>query len=220
MKILDLIKKIKRKSIELPRNIFLFKIGPIIRRFKKNHIPNKSDGKVLIHVGCGDVNDSKYINVDTRPGWHIHYVDLIENFEKLFPENYADLIYSCHVLEHVSHLKLLKTVKGIYKCLKNGGIFRISVPNFDVILEMYKESKSVEAIIPPLMGGQGYPGNFHRSVFNEDSLRNLLLKSGFREVHKWNPENAIYYNFKDWAKKNFPLNGKEWSISLNLEAVK
>ncbi len=215
-----IIEKIKRKSIEIPRNIFLFKIGPILRRFRKRPLPQNPDGKVLIHVGCGDFDDKRYINVDTRPGWHIHCVESIENLEKLFPENYADLIYACMVLEHVSHLKLLPTLKGIRKCLKGGGIFRVCVPDFDAILEMYKDSKAIEAITPPLMGGQGYEGNFHHSIFNEDYLRQLLLKSGFREVRKWNPENASYHNFNDWSKREFPLNGKDRPISLNLEAIK
>jgi len=215
-----IMEKIKRKSIEIPRNIFLFKIGPVLRFFKKRPLPQNADGKVLIHIGCGDFDDKRYINVDTRPGWHIHYVESIENIEKLFPENYADLIYACMILEHVSYLKLLPTLKGIRKCLKQKGIFRISVPDFDAIIEMYKDGKSVEAITPPLMGGQGYEGNFHYSIFNEAYLKQLLLESGFKEVKKWNPENASYHNFNDWSKREFPLNGKNWQITLNLEAVK
>jgi predicted SAM-dependent methyltransferase len=131
------IKKIKRKLIEMPRNFFLFKIGAAIRYFKKRPLPKNPEKPVLIHIGCGEFNDKRYINVDTRPGWHIHYVDSIENCEKLFPANYADLIYTCQVLEHVSHLKLLKTIRGLFRCLKGGGILRLSVPDFDTIIKMY-----------------------------------------------------------------------------------
>jgi hypothetical protein len=215
-----IIEKIKRKSVEIPRNFFLFKIGPYVRFFRKRPLPKNSDGKILIHIGCGDLDDSKYINVDTRPGWHIHYVDSIENIEKIFPENYADLIYACMILEHVSYLKLSKVVKNLYKLLKIGGILRVSVPNFDVILEMYKETKSIEGITPPLMGGQGYVGNFHYSVFNEKFLIELLTKSGFKEVRGWIPGKAQHHHFNDWSGRKFPLGGKEWEISLNLEAVK
>ena len=220
MKIHSLMQKIKRKTIEIPRNFFLFRFGAFLRLFKKRPFPQNSEGKILIHIGCGEFNDSRYINVDTRPGWHIHFVDSIENFEKLFPSNYADLIYACHIIEHVSHLKLAETLKKLFNCLKKDSILRLSVPNFDVIVKMYQERNSIDDILAPLMGGQGYPGNFHYSVFNEDYLKNLLLKSGFKEVRKWDPENASYHNFNDWSKRKINLYRKDWPISLNLEAIK
>ncbi|MBW2660700.1 MAG: methyltransferase domain-containing protein [Deltaproteobacteria bacterium] len=221
MKMLDIIKKIKRKSISILRNdLWLFGIGAFVRKFKERPLPVNQDRKVLIHIGCGDFNDPKYINVDSRTGWHIHRVGSIENCAELFDEEYADLIYACHVLEHVSHQRLIKTVKGLYLCLKKGGVLRLSVPDFDVIVSMYQERKNVGDIIEPLMGGQGYADNFHRSVFNEDYLRQILLKSGFNEVRRWNSENATHHNFNDWSKRKFPLHDRKWPISLNLEAVK
>lgn len=215
---MKIIKKIKRKLIKILRNFFLFRIGAFLRSFKKKPLP--SSQPVLIHIGCGEFNDPRYINVDTRAGWHIHFVDSIENCEKLFPVNYADLIYACHVLEHVSHLKIQKTLKGLCKCLKKGGILRLSVPDFDVLVKMYQQNYRVEDIQAPLMGGQGYLGNFHYSVFNENHLKNLLFKSGFREIRKWNPKDALYHNFDDYSSYQINLYGKKWSISLNLEAVK
>lgn len=220
MKINYFIQKIKRKSIEIPRNIFLFKIGPVIRYFKKRPLPQNPDGAILIHIGCGEFNDKRYINVDARQGWHIHYAGSVEDCERLFPADFADLIYCCHILEHVSHQKISGTLKGLYKKLKRGGTLRISVPDFNTIVKMYKERNSIEDIIAPLMGGQGYPENFHYNVFDESYLKELLLESGFKEVKKWNPENASYHNFNDWSKRKFSLYEKEWSISLNLEAIK
>ena len=134
---MKIIKKIKRKFIKEARNFFLFRIGKVFRSFKKCPLPKNSDGLILIHIGCGELNNKRYINVDTRPGWHIHFVESIENCQKLFPENYADLIYACHVLEHVSHLKLIKTLQGLFKCLKKGGVLRLSVPDFDVLVKIY-----------------------------------------------------------------------------------
>lgn len=214
------IEKIKRKIIEILRNFFLFEIGAIIRRFKKRPLLKNSDGAVLIHIGCGEFNDKRYINIDTRRGWHIHYIDSIENCRKLFPEDFADLIYACHVLEHVPHLKLLKVIKGLFSCLKEGGVLRLSVPDFDTIIKMYQIKNSIIDVTAPLMGGQGYPGNFHYSVFNEEYLKNLLLEGGFKEVRKWSPESASCHDFNDWSKRKFPLYGKDWPISLNLEAIK
>lgn len=217
-KVKIIIEKVKRKSVEMPRNLFLFKIGPVLRCFKKKPLPRGD--KVLIHIGCGEFNDKTYINIDSRPGWHIDYVDSIENINNRFPENHADLIYACHVLEHVSHLKLQSTIQGLLRCLKPGGVLRLSVPNFETIVNMYNQRRSISDITPPLMGGQGYPGNFHASVFNETHLRNLLLQSGFTQVKKWSPENALHHTFKDWSGRKINLYGRDFPISLNLEGVK
>ena len=220
MKTIIFIKKIKRKIIDITRNFFLFKIGAVARNFKKRPFGKNFHGKILIHIGCGEFNDKRYINIDTRLGWHIDKVSSIENCYKLFPLNYADLIYACHVLEHVSHLKLSKTIQGLFVCLKKGGILRISVPNFDTIIKMYQEKKIIEDIVSPLMGGQGYQDNFHYSVFDENYLKKILTTAGFKEIRKWDPNNASYHNFNDWSGRKINLYGKEWSISLNLEAIK
>jgi predicted SAM-dependent methyltransferase len=216
----QMIKKVKEKSVSTIRHILLFKIGAVARRFRKRPLPLNPDGKVFVHIGCGDSHDKRYINIDARPGWHIHYVDYIENVDKILLPQYADLIYACHVLEHVSHLKLRRTLKGLYNCLKKEGVLRLSVPDFDTLVRMYLERHSVNDIIAPLMGGQGYPGNFHHSVFNEEYLKGLLMNAGFKEVRKWDPESTPDHNFDDWSRRKIYFNNKEWQISLNLEAIK
>ena len=42
------------------------------RLFIKPKLPVNSDGKVLVHLGCGDVNSPEFINVDARPAPHVH----------------------------------------------------------------------------------------------------------------------------------------------------
>ncbi|MDH4196075.1 MAG: methyltransferase domain-containing protein [Candidatus Aminicenantes bacterium] len=218
MKFVEFIAKARTKSGEVVRGFFLFKLGAHFRRWRKRPLP--SEDKVLIHIGCGVLNDRRYINVDTRPGWHIDYVESIENFPRLFPPDYADLIYACHVLEHVSYLAIPKTLKGLYRCLKKGGILRLSVPDFRAIIAIYREKRSVPDIMALLMGGQGYPGNFHFSVFDEDSLTEALGKAGFAEVRSWDPASASFHDFEDWSRRQKHLYGRNWTVSLNLEAVK
>ena len=214
----NLILKVKRKGASFLRHIMIFKIGAFIRIFKKKKSPKGE--KVLLHIGCGDLIDKRYINIDIRPGWHIDYVAQVEGMKNIFSKDYADLIYGCMVLEHISHQKTLEILEDLRKILKPGGSLRLSVPDFDTIVKMYEVEKSVKDIMSPLMGGQGYQGNFHFSIFNEKYLTDLLLKAGFSEVKKWNPENAEYYNFDDWANRKIDMYGKDWEISLNLEAIK
>lgn len=198
----------------------MFGVGKYIRKLRPPIPPKNSDGKILIHVGCGQFDDKRYLNMDTRPGKHIHVVDTIENIAGVFPADYADLIYACHILEHIPYAKVPGVLAGVKTVLKKGGVFRISVPNFAVIVRMYQQKHKLEDVLAPLMGGQGYSDNFHYTAFDKASLTKLLLAAGFSHVRLWDPKTAEFYSFDDWAGRTFPLYGKSWPISLNIEAVK
>lgn len=192
----------------------------IKRRLHPPSLPKNSDGKVCIHLGCGEINAPGFINVDAVPYSHVHYVQKVEDLS-IFPNNYADLIYASHVLEHISHRDVPKVLKEWRRVLKEGGILRLSVPDFDKLIEVYlSEGKDIRAIIMPLMGGQDYAYNFHKTVFNERYLTELLLSVGFREVRRWNPEEVETHDFEDWASKPITIKNKKYFISLNLEAIK
>lgn len=210
---------LKEKKVSV-KYFIVFNVSRLIRLLKRPNIPKNTDGKVLAHIGCGQFNDRRYINVDTRPFKHIHYVDSIENFGNIFPQGHLDLIYASHVIEHVSYLKLPGLMKTFYGCLKNGGILRLSVPDFKAIIRIYTETGSIENVLPSLMGGQGIKENFHYSAFDKIYLNKLLLNAGFREVREWKPEGLEDHKFNDWSRMNLPAAGKEWPISLNLEAIK
>ncbi len=218
MKLIEFLSLARRKGTEVVRGFVLFKIGARLRRRRKKPLADRE--KILIHIGCGVLNDKRYINVDTRPGWHVDYVESIENCATLFRPDYADLIYACHVLEHVSFLAIPKTLKGLFRCLKKGGVLRLSVPDFRTIVEIYQEKSSVSDIMTLLMGGQDYPGNFHFSVFDEEYLTQALGRAGFSEVRRWDPESASFHDFQDWSRRQKTLYGKNWPVSLNIEAVK
>ena len=215
-----MIEKIYQKGQETLRHFFLFTLGSIARRFVGRDLPQNANGKVLVHIGCGDLNDKRFINLDTRPGWHIHVVDEIQNIDKQFPKNYADLIYACHILEHIPYAQVPGVLKKVRSRLKPGGVFRIAVPNFAVIVRMYEVKQNVADILAPLMGGQGYPDNFHRIAYDKKYLTQLLREAGFSQISEWDPKTAPYHTFADWAGRTISLYEKEWPISLNLEATK
>lgn len=205
----------KKILIELKIHYYKFKFI-----FIKPAYPVNQDSKVHIHLGCGEINSPEYINVDSRPFPHIHHIhDVCEL--SIFKNEFADLIYASHTLEHVSMLKLTQVLCEWKRVLKKGGILRIGVPNFDTISNIYKDNNhNIEAIWMPLMGGQEYPNNFHYAVFNNNYLTGLLLKCGFTEVREWDPEFVDNHKFDDWTSAKYEVNGKIYPISLNLEAVK
>lgn len=200
-------------------NLWVYFGGRLLRNFRTPGLPVNADGKVLIHIGCGELNDPRYINIDKRKLAHIHFIGGVEDLRAI-PMNCADLIYMSHILEHVSHLKLKKVLSDLRDRLKDGGVLRIAVPDFNAMLQIYQDTGKLDNIIPPLMGGQGYPENYHASVFNFDYLSRLLTEAGFRSVRVWDPAHAEFHGFDDWSKKPFIVGDKQYPISLNLEAVK
>ncbi len=207
------------RAYRLVKQRLRYYFGRSARTFWQPRVPRNPDGKVLVHIGCGELNDPRFINVDKRKMWHIHIIGGVEDLDSI-PKNYADLIYMSHVLEHVSHLKVPGVLVELRKRLKDNGILRIAVPDFNKIIEIYQEVGAIELIAPPLMGGQGYPENYHASIFNSEYLTKLLLKAGFESVRAWDPNSADFHTFDDWSKKPTVVNDREYFASLNLEAVK
>lgn len=174
-------------------------------------IPINTNGKVLIHLGCGAINNPQFINIDAANLPHVHFVQDIRNLAVL-PSNFADLLYSSHALEHISHLEVPKTLKEWARVIKRGGTIKLSVPDFDKMVNIYQASdQNMRSIESPLMGGQDYPHNFHMSVFNEKYLSDLLTKAGFYNIRTWDASKDIY-GFNDFART--------FEGSLNLEAEK
>ena len=196
-------------------------LSSLKRRLVEPPLPKNSDGKVLVHVGCGEKNVPGFINVDARHLAHVHVVT--DNITSLadFQTGTVDLVYMCHVLEHIRNDDLKKVLSEMKRVLKDGGVLRISVPDFDKLIEVYNAAgKDIESIQRQLMGGQDHPYNIHYCAFNHRRLSELFKEIGFREVSSWDPDNCRYHDFKDRASRRIKVNGTEYMISLNLEAVK
>ncbi len=209
-------KRLKELRRRLKRQLSCLK-----RRLVEPPLPKNSDGKVLVHVGCGEKNAPGFINVDARPFAHVHVVtDDITSLAD-FGSGTVDLVYMCHVLEHIKRSDLKRVLLEMKRVLRDGGVLRISVPDFDRLVEVYNAAgEDIESICRQLMGGQDHQYNVHYGVFNRRYLCDLFKDAGFREVSSWDPDNCLYHDFKDRASRKIKVNGKEYRISLNLEAVK
>lgn len=181
--------------------------------------PKNEDGKVMLHIGCGEQNDRRFINIDARPFSHVHIVT--DNITELgeFEDSSVDLVYMCHILEHFSDDEIKSVLYEMKRILKTGGVLRVSVPDFDSIIEIYRETNNeIDAIKHILMGGQNHEFNVHYSVFNREYLTKLFREVGFQEVSLWDPSNCSYYSFNDFASKKVARAGKRFFVSLNIEA--
>ena len=193
----------------------------LLWKWRLNSLPSTKTGERLLHIGCGEINSPEFINLDARPMPHAHIVSKNIFQLRMIPDASLDMVYMSHVLEHVPRGQVLQTIKEMARVLKQGGVLRLSVPDFDHIVLLYQESgKNINVIAPALMGGQNYAFNFHYAVFNKTHLADLLEKSGFHKIMAWDPDHCKHHDFEDWASKNIYLGERPFPISLNLEARK
>lgn len=179
------------------------------------------DGKIKLHIGCGDIVIPDFINIDARPLSHVHFLSHRLWNLRQFKTNTVDFIYLCHVLEHVNIHHLSIVFNELFRILNLGGVVRISVPDFDLICSMYNQcERRIESVEQIVMGGQMYRQNEHHAIFNRQYLQKLLCAAGFHSVREWNPSTAKYRGFNDWASTEVIFENQSFAISLNIEAEK
>ena len=193
----------------------------IKRQFVRPAFPKLEDGSVNIHLGCGSVNHPKFINIDGLPAPHIHYIRAIDDLSP-FKDNSVDLIYACHCLEHFPYANVSKVLTEWFRVLKKDGILRLSVPDFDLLIDIYRANGNSfnTAVLESILGGQNYKFNFHKALFNRSSLEDILINIGFKQVQAWKAGCCEFTTFDDWSDFKVLINGKYYPISLNLEAIK
>jgi predicted SAM-dependent methyltransferase len=184
-------------------------VHPALKAYRRAVLPGKirRARPAKIHFGCGEIADSRFINVDARPFPHVDYVTN-SPFMPALQWGCAELIYACHVFEHISWQQQEYVLRRWADLLMPRGKLLLSVPDFDKITRLYAAGgRDFEWMQAVLMGGQDYPGNFHFALFTHERLKVLLETSGFTNVRSWHPS----------EQQNWP---KDWSwdatLSLNL----
>lgn len=89
-------------------------------------LPQGADGKILLHIGCGDIDAPGFVNLDARPQPHVHIVTTNLFKLSMIPDGAVDLIYMSHVLEHVSHLDVVSAMREFRRILRPDGVLRVS----------------------------------------------------------------------------------------------
>jgi ubiquinone/menaquinone biosynthesis C-methylase UbiE len=174
-----------------------------------------------LHLGCGLKKIEGYINIDIRPDVNPDIIDDIYKLNKI-SNNSVDIIYACHVLEHFGRHDYINVLKRWFEILKDGGILRISVPNFQSVNEYYNDTKDLSKLIGFLYGGQTYKENFHYYTWDFNSLKNDLISINFKEVDYFDWRKTEHSNMDDFSQAYLPHMDKENGklMSLNIEAVK
>ena len=185
---------------------------------------NNQTGTLKINIGCGDTPTKGWRNYDNswsvrlakkkvltyilwKSGFLSEAQDKFISFAKnanilwadgikRIPENDSsvDVIYSCHMVEHLEKLDVASFFKEARRILKSGGIIRLAVPNIKYQVDNYlkdgdadkfiesthltrKKPKTIIAKIKYLIIGD----RNHQWMYDGKSLCNLLSSAGFEE---------------------------------------
>lgn len=175
--------------------------------------PNKP---LNLHLGCGDIRLSGFINIDIAK---TPATDKVMDARKLnYPDNSVDTIYASHLLEHFPHGEVPLVLKEWHRVLKPGGKAVIVTPDFDRYVDWYILRKPVHYLLYPILkylfrlkniesgrkitnnfvadvtGGALFPEinrsyeTYHKVIYNPRSFRKLAKSAGFRKMEKVNLE--------------------------------
>jgi len=92
-----------------------------------------------INIGSGWECREGWINVDNtqkpqRENYPITFMDATAPW--LYPDDHFDYVLSEHMIEHVQEEKGLAMLKEAYRCMKPGGVIRITCPDRTVAEDM------------------------------------------------------------------------------------
>ena len=132
-----------------------------------------------IYLYCGDLpsRNLKYTNIPfvglslhNSNNCHIRH-DITNKFD--LKDNSVDIIQSEDVMEHIEYEKLKDSINEIYRVLKPGGLFRLSMPDYRCDILYNRSMKDKEGNIIFDSGGGG----------NYDYKNNKVINGG----HVWFP---------------------------------
>jgi predicted SAM-dependent methyltransferase len=181
--------------------------------------------KIRLHLGCGKRCIPGFVNVDLADFPHIHYRRSIDNLE-MFPDSSAELIYTSHTLEYFDRVQAVGVLHEWCRVLCPGGILRLAVPDFAAMIEVYRDYNNLGLILGPLYGRMEIAGTeqiiYHKTVYDFDSLRQLLESCGFENIRRYDWRQTIHRDYDDHSQAYIPHMDKDKGrlISLNIEATK
>jgi predicted SAM-dependent methyltransferase len=168
-----------------------------------------------LHLCCGDKRLPGFIGVDIRAEVSPDIIASVEDLS-IFSTASASEIYFCHGPEHLSHNQIGSCLCEIRRILMPGGTLRLAMPDFDRLVNLYVDKiVSFQDIHPALYGGQEYPENVHFSGHNMQSISQLLTKSGFVKIERYDAKSFLPVDYFDWSLHRL----KGVQTSLNVKCI-
>lgn len=176
---------------------------------------------IKLHLGCGQKYLDGWTNIDKLPTRDGIVDDDVSTLGTV-TDGSADLIYACHVLEHFGRHEVEEVLRCWSRKLKDGGIVRIAVPDFEAACKRYLEKKEIREVTGFTCGGQRNEYDYHKMIFDFESLSLMLQKAGFEQVRRYDWRETEHAWLDDYSQSYLPHMQKETGMlmSLNVEATK
>lgn len=195
----------------------------------------------FLYVGCGahqldgfihaDISVYKLSKITEVKKKKIDIIcDITENIP--LPDNSMELIFSRDTLEHLTWNELINHFIECNRLLVDGGIIRMTVPNFDKMIEKYNDksenlteaikNSEVSTIISPIENHTDLFINRilyhdHYYLHNFDTMKRALEKCGFGEAREVMPGETQISSLKNIF---FEAEKSIYDLSLHIESKK
>ena len=139
-----------------------------------------------LHIG-GKVRVADWEVLNIQPGPCVDHVGDAKDLSQ-FPDGTFDELYASHVLEHFDYNGPLQaTLKEWYRVLKPEGKLLVSVPDMDVLCQLFRKRKELDLqgrfqIMRMMFGGHMDPYDYHCVGFDFDILNAFLNEAKFRNI--------------------------------------
>ena len=148
------------------------------------------------------ISRSQLRNIEFNRRTNIVFADATKKFN--FDNNSVDVIYTSHMLEHLSKNSANHFIKECNRVLKKGGILRIVVPDIKKIVDDYLLNEDADdflertLLVAPSIESLkskilfflvGY--RHHQWMYDSKSLQKLLLNNGFNNPIEQTPGQTL-----------------------------
>ena len=156
-----------------------------------------------LQLGTGSNPLDGWLNTDVadfRRRNEVVYLDARRAFP--LPDGSFDVVFSEHVIEHLTYSEGRRCLAECRRVLRPGGRIRIATPSLDRLLRLYREDLSdlerrylrwsvdtfvrdADAYLPGFVVNNMFWNFAHRFVYDERTLRHALEAVGFVDVEPW-----------------------------------
>lgn len=139
-----------------------------------------------LHLG-GKIPHPDWKILNAVPGSNVDYVSNAVSLE-LFEDNSVDKLYASHILEHLDYREARTGLSEWYRVLKEGGEIMIAVPDLKklskLILRNDLSVNDIRKVTAMFYGGQIDEYDYHKAGYSLETLADLLLSIGFKDIIK------------------------------------
>jgi predicted SAM-dependent methyltransferase len=166
-------------------------IGSIIRGKKAFIKKRRISSLRYLDIGCGPNINEDYVNLDYQWSDKIDVCWDLTKKDLPFKSDSFKGVFSEHCFEHIPFESFKKNLKEIYRVLEPGGIFRISMPDGELYLDIYQERKAGGNRLMPYEEGyislmQRINGIFrnhgHLFIYDFETVKVLMEEVGFKNI--------------------------------------